>query len=429
MSGNAVSSLVLRFSSPLCSPLPTTRSAETVPFPSIAANTADWSLCTCSAASDSRAIDSLPIRYATSRKPFGKRQEWWNVEQPWGEFSSELLNYDAYEPVKRKEDGSAISTFSLHTPEPNAAAKERNDKQIVATSLLISDHDDGLTMAESEAFARKHGHEAIIVPSYNFGATTIGIKRDDFIKFQQDNKRPNAGTITEESGREYLEATGKLLPAFARVATYHRHAPKRDADGILYYEFGTPPREKHRVIRPLAETIEFAAYMTGDTTRQQFNEGYKVAYVAALTSIGTTFDFATKDVARLYLVKSRKPGGPRIKTIHVPGTAFDFGPHLVQGIERAKVGKTSERSGPTQAYGGAAKLVEWQGRNLTAWAGKYAKKFDVESLFDSTPTEKRPRTGGGLLLECFLGEHSGGDGQTYCINGNGEKGFILHCSG
>ena len=134
--------------------------------------------------------------------------------------------------------------------------------RVKAVYLLTSDHDDGQTMEQSAAIGRRNGIETFIYPSFNFGATTINISRDDFITWAKKSNKPV--DITQALGREFLKATGKLLPELAEAATYDGGDPIQ-TDGGFEYVFNTPPREKHRCVRPLLRPLAVAAFMKGDT--------------------------------------------------------------------------------------------------------------------------------------------------------------------
>ena len=70
-----------------------------------------------------------------------------------------------------------------------------------------------------------------------------------------------------------------------------------------------------------------------------------------------------------------------------------------------------------------------EGRDLTKWAARYAKTFDFEQLFQRNGLVKGERGQGGRYIDCFHDGHSGGQAETYLVNGDETKGFILHCSG
>ena len=63
-----------------------------------------------------------------------------------------------------------------------------------------------------------------------------------------------------------------------------------------------------------------------------------------------------------------------------------------------------------------------------AWYVRH-KDFDFETLFAAKGLVKCDRLAGGVYVECFHDNHSGGDSETFLVNGDGERGFVLHCSG
>lgn len=368
------------------------------------------------------------IVIATTDNLAAKYQRWRNSPTTWGEFKALLLDFDSWPVCARKESAPAfVGGELLDSPQQNVL---RGSRRVVSIHLEISDHDDGQTMEESEIIARRNNRETVIAPSFNFGSTEIEIKRDDYIKWAKENGKPVE--ISEAVGREYLEATGKLLPAFARSATFDGSAPKQKEDGTFVYAFTTMPREKHRCISPLGHGIRVGDYMVGDTTHAQFIEAYKEGVRDHLNGLGCTFDQSCTELARAYYSVVQREGNPLPKPRYVRGEAIDLEPYLRAALQRVKekLNSKGRPRGSSQNAGIASKSgpVEFEGRDIVRWYVNH-KDFDFEALFADKGLVKSERPAGGVFVECFHDCHSDGDNETFLENGDGDRGFTLHCSG
>ncbi len=378
------------------------------------------------AAQDGRtfASPSMPIVIAVTQNLAAKYQKWENLPTTWGELKELWLDYERWPLADRKELIPAFCGVEFR-------GDQRANKQVVASYLEISDHDDGQTMAESAAIAERNHLETIIAPSFNFGSTQIEIKRDDFIAWAKANER--SVELTEALGREYLESTGKLLPAFARTATYDGAPPQQRQDGTFVYVIKTEPREKHRCIRPRKKPFVVAEHMTGDTTHAQIIEAYREGTKEALKSRGGTFDPAATDLSRaFYGIAQRSSRKPLPKPVYVQGQASDFDPFFAAALKQVKAKQTtkSRARGSSQKTGqsSSSARVECDGRDVVAWYVRH-KDFDFETLFADKGLVKSDRTSGGVHVECFHDCHSETDSETFLVNGDGDKGLTLHCSG
>ena len=202
-------------------------------------------------------------------------------------------------------------------------------------------------MAQSAEIARAAGIATIIVPSHNCNATDFEIVRDDLIKWAKENK-PDVDAVfdfTEELGREYLAASGKLKPEFARTAEYDGEDLHQTPKGFVY-RFKTAPREKHRCIRPLADTLMVVRYLTGSTTHAQVMKAYSEAYVAALTGLGGTFDKSCSDLCRFYYEPSRPDDyeGTFPSPVYVDGKGFDFEPFMRAALDNPAKPKSQPKT-------------------------------------------------------------------------------------
>lgn len=367
-----------------------------------------------------------PIVIATTKNLKAKFQNWSNEEQTWGQLRDRYRNYDRWAFANEKNDAPAFCGVKLF-------GDKRENRNVEAVYLLIGDHDDGLTMRESAVIAQHHGLETIIYPSFNFNAITVDILHDDYVKWAQTNGKPTE--ITEALGREYLETTGKLLPKFAQAATYDG-AGKQHTEAGFIYRFVTPPREKHRCVRPMANPVLIASYVVGGTTHKQVIDAFKDAMRDALGSLGGTFDPACADLARAYYepVQRSTVGEDLPPPLYVEGQGFEFEPFLVAALARLKEGKSKTsnakkgNSGPTSTGDAGHFFVD--GLNLKVWAAQYARSFQIEALMEARGLVIGPREQGGAFVECFQEEsHTPDSRRTFVVDSTPEKGFVLHCSG
>lgn len=301
---------------------------------------------------------------------------------------------------------------------------------VLAIELLISDHDDGLTMTESEKIAREHGHEAFIYPSFRNGTTEVVIKHDDFLLWAK--KTGGTGEISDESGRAYLNDTGKLLPAYADKAVLQG---KEQRDEGIVHVFTTDALDKHRVVRPLKSSIVFLDYVDANVSQAHAIEAWSGTYCEALDALGTTYDPACKDVTRRFFLTALPANAEEDfpDPIHVQGEAIDLTEIYQRQLEVVSNGATTRTKSSTKSgnkkQGKKAQTVICQGHNLTVWAAQYAKTFDIERVMEESNLVLNERERGGYFVECHQGGHSGGEQETFVANGQDGKGFRIYCSG
>lgn len=350
--------------------------------------------------------------------------QWSNIRTTWGKHVKTRMEQDSWPSVSKKIKCKAQTAGRL-------IDMQRGKKKMTDLHLMISDHDDGQTMDESARLSREAGLEVVITPSMNFNATTIDIERDDYIKWSTKRNRPTS--MTEEGARAYLEDTGKLVPKFAATATYDGSPPVQIDKGFVFV-VGTEPREKHRCERPLLEPIFVAEYMNSDITHDTFIDAVAMAQEAALDSIGGTYDEACLDFSHAYFTPAVLNDRVYPSAIHVKGAAFSYKPFLANAIALCASSKSSAKKGNSKATGADAvgdqgESPVFEGKNVIVWCSQFGKTFNFERLFSALHLVIADRAGGGKFVKCFHGLHSGGTEETFLVNGDGEKGFTLHCSG
>ena len=368
------------------------------------------------------------VRVAQTRNLRAKSQNFSNIETTWGAFCDEVMSRENWQIVDKKEDASAIVAGPL-------ATHECNKKTISGITILVSDHDNGWTMEESRRCAEDLLHEATIYPSFSNGKSRATIKHDDYLLWAEKTDHP--AEIDEASGRAYLTATGKLLPSFAQGALFK--GKRHTGEGVVY-EFETGALDKHRVIRPLAKPVNFIEFVNASTTQADVIEAWSVAYCRVHEQFGAPFDDACKDPTRRYF----EPASPRHadenfpSPIHVAGLPFDITAIFVEALEDVKAGRAGKGREAKQsrtrrredgAGSNSAHSHLFNGFNLKTWAAQYAKTFDIESLMERRGLVKSARPHGGVFVDCHQENHSGSEQETFAANGDGEKGFVIHCSG
>lgn len=364
-----------------------------------------------------------PISYALTRNLRAKFPVYVTVNTTWESLVSKIMN-EPLATVIDKLDAPAMTAGPL-------ATVQCTNKTVAGFDLLISDHDDGLTMQESADLARKLGHEVVIYPSINFGIEHVEIPHEDLVKYAKG--KGHIGDVTEDLARAFLRETGKLRPSHADVAVLEPGL-HQTAKGFVY-RLKTPPIEKHRVIRPLKNVLRVANYVSGETTQDHIISAWKVAYPQALGGFGTTFDPACKDPSRRYFMPATYHNAtrPLPAPIHVQGDAYDILPIFEAALAEAAAPTRStarnERAQKDRGTGQKSTTFIFDGFNLKAWAVQYAKTYDVEGLMERAGLVKADRPTGGKFVECHQTAHSGGVQETFVQNGDGEKGFVIHCSG
>lgn len=367
-------------------------------------------------------VDDIVCTIATAPDLKSKIQKYETAHTKWSDLSVTLMNRSGGKTVRYKNEAPVFVAGGLAAPECNA-------NTIMGVTLFVTDHDDGQSMEESRALAELAGHEAIIVPTFSYGSTTVDIKHDDYIRRAESFGLPEE--IDESSGRAFLEGSGMLVPAFAAEATFEK---KVQTDKGVVYRFATLPLPKHRVIRPLAKPISFIDYTNATTSQAQAVRAWQDAYVAAALSIGGTFDAACKDATRRNYFPTHVVNKSLPAPIHVRGAAFDVTRFYEEALAATKEPKASKSKPSSSSTTTAAKSSTTDGErihdgfNLKAWAAQYAKTYDIETLMTRKERVLGDRPNGGKFVACTV-SHSGGDQETYVVNGDGAKGFTFHCSG
>lgn len=355
-------------------------------------------------------------------------QKWPNAMTTWRNWRATLLDYPNWPVRAAKDNAGAFCCGTLIGPKRKAQAFD-------VVYLLVSDHDDGQTMAESAELAERGGWETVIAPSYNFNSSEVLIKREGYLAWARRNDRPPE--ITEEFGREYLEFEGMLLPAFARTASFNGAPPVQHEDGFAW-SFTTSPREKHRCIRPLAEPVAVSALLVGQTTHKQVLEAYKVGVAEALYTIGGTHDKACHDITRAYYHVCQRPDGSLPRPIHIVGAAFELLPmvqkSLAEGRQDGAKSKNNSRSKSERTKSNSPDSLVNAGAfgpyNIVGWMARAAKTYDIEEALRRRRLVKADRPGGGVGIECFHDLHGcESSTETWARNGDGEQGLTLDCSG
>jgi hypothetical protein len=369
-------------------------------------------------------VGDTEIVFAKASNLKAKYQKFTNEETNWAVFAGVWMNPDDWPVAATKNDAPAITAGPI-------VGAEVTNKSMLGTTMLIIDIDGGSSMEESAAALRGLEIEAVIVPTFRYGTTQTDVKHDDLVKWANKNRHAEAireiGTsieATEEIGRRYLSDKGKIIPKIAAEAKY---TGKGQTSAGIVYHFEHEPLPKHRIFIPLTSHFNVSDFVSGDTTQGQVLEAYSNAYLEACSELEIPFDKACKDISRRYYWPSKHAADAKVpQPIHVQGKPYD----LEAKIEKALAALKAEPK-PKTAHKASTSAPSpiFEGFNLKTFAAQYAKTFKIEDALASHGLVRGERPNGGSYVECHEKGHSGTIGETFAVNGDGEKGFVLHCSG
>lgn len=362
-------------------------------------------------------LDSLPVPFSFAARI--SDTSYVSQITSWGDFLAQFCNPGTAPTIAHKDDAHVLCNALMDGTSALAV-------NIMQWGMIYSDHDDGQSMEESARIARERGDTRIILPTASYGTTEIEFTHDEYVL-----KAPGLGLpveFTEQSGRDYLERRGLLIPEFAQSSKYLGR--ERVAGKGFVYRFETSPIPKHRTFGPVAEPITIGDYVKDGVASKTVIAAAADAYKAIHDERGGTYDQSCADLShRLYRyskVKGKKLPDP----IYVKGKATDIKTPFLKALEARKSGKTSAKSGTRRKSGQRSsfnKSYIFNGFNLKAWIAQY-KGYDIEGLMERKGRVLGDRPNGGKFVGCH-DSHSGGIGETFCKNGEEAKGFILHCSG
>jgi hypothetical protein len=206
------------------------------------------------------------------------------------------------------------------------------------------------------------------------------------------------------------------------------------------------PLEKFRVCLPLARPFILADHGFSEKDQQ---EAWKSHYIAIGNALGLNYDLACADVCRLFYSPACPEESGRVDSSrpfraghNVEGRKLidysDFTPFVSDApkAEAQTKPKGAARNNAKAQETANSKLTHEQERaraNVKRFLGKHSKTFKLAAALQQrdVATIHDTREKGGIFVTCpFEGEHtSTGHQRTFAVDGDGEHGCYVHCSG
>jgi hypothetical protein len=221
----------------------------------------------------------------------------------------------------------------------------------------------------------------------------------------------------------------------------------RDSEKGVVSVLGHEPVAKARLVFFLDRPYKIIDWMERGFSEADARERLWPAALATFArAFGLRYDTACKDIARAFYAASCRTGaGTRVLVRKFEGKAVSLdaivptSPEALDRIippeTRSKSKTSTQRSrhmpnAETETTKSKADATQ-TGTNLKAWAAQYAAEFNIEALFKARGLVLAAREAGGYYVKCFQEDahKSPNPPRTYVVNGQGQKGFTLHCSG
>lgn len=275
--------------------------------------------------------------------------------------------------------------------------------------MIGIDVDSGDSYVEAVARVSSLGLACIAYTSYRDGITRTQEKRDKVLKKLGLDRTPTSSEM-----RAYF--AGRLHDTVLK--TLEVVGEEQNADGF-HIVLEHAPLEKFRILIPLEQSLDIYSLAP---TQWAAQARYKAMVKALAAWIGVTPDAACFDVARVFYMPSRPPGGDfALDVIRGRGLRLEDIPDVADDVNTsAKAGTDADDS-------------EIAGLPARTWAAKYGKRLEIVRLLeDECPDHVRATKGGILVVECPYDEDHGNAGDTtdtacHVRDADGDTGFIWAC--
>lgn len=368
------------------------------------------------------------ITLMTGRRRDEPQGKWKEIASSFGQFEDLLQQHK-----EGKKDGHCF----LQGRSVNGARKAL---AMIENHILGVDLDSGAPLWNVIEAITKHGLHAVIYTTHSHLKDTSVIKRDHFMKWVGSDE------VEIDAVRDYLINEKGTLPEVVEKLTVLDEARHTEEGVVILVQH--KPMPKFRAVFPLAEPFVFAK--RGGSQKDAIAE-WKERYAGFCTELGLFFDEKCVDPARLFYL----PRHPVSSTEH--GSWLIVGDTLkIEAFARVKVKRRTDRNRSTDAANaftaaacgvdgnddadGPERFITSNGFNLKAWASSYAKRFEIQALYEDVIGDDYIRddrgNNPGVHVECpFEAEHSslGGNG-TFVVNASDnldegrETGFTFHCT-
>lgn len=359
---------------------------------------------------------------------YGIESKWWKKRK--GSHSKLYEQCLSKHEEQNQKDGRAFFPGELSGDRCIAA-------NVAHVDLMIADVDatdaDEINTVMSAIDAAELGCD--MHSTFNHGVSHTEVKHEDYEGFCRQH---DLDTLSPEAASRYLlEVKGYRPDVVANAQVKEACAQSKVGLGTVVV-LGHAPLIKLRLVftldRPYSPTDMVKLGFSNDDARGRL---WVAGQRNLFSALGIPFDGATTDVARRFYVAARRPDvAPFSKRI--PGKAVRLDAILPKSVSELDAvippkSKRAERPGAKAKAKSEGKSDDFifQGFKLKPWAVPYAPTFKIEELFAARGLALGERSGGGCFAQCHQEDRhsSPNPPRTFVVNGNGDKGFALHCSG
>ncbi len=364
----------------------------------------------------------VAITLSTGRHRQEAQGKWKAKPSSFGQFADFLMEHN-----EGQKDGPCFL-------QGETAGGARKAAAMISNYVLGVDLDSGAPLHEVMETIQQAGLEAVIYTTHSHLKDTSVIKRDHFFKWS------GGSDVAEDVVRDYLIQVKGTLPAIVEQIVIVDDSHHTEDGVVILVQHH--PMPKFRAVFPLSEPFIFAK--RGGTQQDAIAE-WKERYAGFCSALGLFFDEKCVDPARLFYFPRHKKGDT-FGSWHIIGSPLDLDRYDRVKMKRGRDGRRTAVSSNafTAAADGeqeddASRYITETGYNLRAWAGKHAKRLEIQTLLeDLQPEMVREGRGSrsGVHIACpFEAEHTNfGGGGTFVVNASDaleegyESGFAIVCT-
>ncbi|MER8965663.1 hypothetical protein NKI25_08050 [Mesorhizobium sp. M0808] len=305
----------------------------------------------------------------------------------------------------------------------------RLNQAVTKLYMMGLDVDSGASMEDTMRKLQTMGLFFVAYTTHSHGTTTLGVKKDKFFKWADDNGHPTEASV--ETVKLFLANEGKytedVIASVSNVNTSH------ETSGIQLI-ITTRPIDKFRLLFILEQPYVIAEQ---EGAQKDAIRAWGDMILGMGSLLGISVDRAARDCSRLFYLPSKAKGSTSARVIVSAGRALDW-----RSLPRVTVTGTVSSDPFDQAasiMGGKIRgqiLSPQKGLHLQKWASERAHGFQISSVFkDHCDDRIRVETGPGkYTVECpFDDDHSnaGDPDDPGCFiqdAGMDAESFTFRCS-
>lgn len=289
--------------------------------------------------------------------------------------------------------------------------------------VVLLDSDAGYALDTIHSALSRRGSTAAVASTHSHLTTRSQAKRGNWDKFRAAADPDDDSADLPE--RFLLEEKGYLpeVTAGARVV--------EETDEHVVFKHGPCPR--FRIALPLLRPWLAAGYDDQRTA----NAAWKERIEALAAALGLSHDQACTDTSRLFYLPRRPAGGPAPETAVLDGEPCD-----IFALPRVEKPAKEPRRRNAKRKAGQRGAIEFtdahtgQVVDLTAWASKYGRTFQIATALASRRPEMfvpRPGEAPKRHIRCVNEDahtQAGADAATFVVDASdttGKGGFVIHC--